>query len=670
MLIIAAAGLTGLLISFSLRISGLAASLVAAYLAYVANLGVTTLVLSPFRQVQTATLAVAEVLLLAGAAVFWHYRGRPTPTRDGLRAVIAVLRGDVVVAAFGVVVLAVLAYEVVLASSPPNNGDSLTYHLTKALAWAQYGGVHWIANAPEVELTSYQPLAEQQLLFVFVATGSTVLYALPQYLAELTVLTAAYASARRLGFDVRRSVCASFFLGTFSVVALESVTAQNDLFTASLVAAAVLFLIGPARFEPALGGFAAALGLGAKLTAGLVVPILAWLAWTRGRAAFLIAVAGGIVGAVSIAMWGYVMNVRHTHHLLGAETGGLQDRANPGYPRSLANAFNLLYGLMDNSVLTHVTIHALALAGVLAGVGVLMWARSRPTRIGDGAAVAWPLLAPLLVTLGAAFVAWGSGLFDVPIRGTHGMLVALEANLNLEYGRIANEDYSAYGPIGIIGVLVAIGITLRNRVDRSRVVLALSLPIFLVLISLTAVWVPFLIRYFLLPAVLTAPLLAQLFRTRLATAAIAMTAALSIGVTLFHNGPKQFDNPNDLGRPWNYTQEQALRANSMGYAATAYAAFRARTPTNACVGAIMASNEPYSLLFGRHRERTVVFLPQTNAAAEAASHGLAYVVLSAQEAQPAHEADVLAEAGWRVAKLGDYWLLASRPHPHPERCTP
>ncbi len=47
-----------------------------------------------------------------------------------------------------------------------------------------------------------------------------------------------------------------------------------------------------------------------------------------------------------------------------------------------------------------------------------------------------------------------------------------------------------------------------------HVVLAASLPVFLVLISLESRWVPFLIRYFMLPAVLTAPLLAILLRRR------------------------------------------------------------------------------------------------------------------------------------------------------------
>ena len=66
--------------------------------------------------------------------------------------------------------------------------DSLTYHLTKAQLWAQHGGIHWISNSPDVRITSFQPLAEQQILFLFVATGSGVLYALPQYFAQLAVL--------------------------------------------------------------------------------------------------------------------------------------------------------------------------------------------------------------------------------------------------------------------------------------------------------------------------------------------------------------------------------------------------------------------------------------------------------------------------------------------------
>ena len=103
-------------------------------------------------------------------------------------------------------VLVLLGYELVLALAvPPNNGDALGYHLPKAAAWAQQHAIHWIANAPTVRMNAFQPLAEQQILFLLVAAGGGALIALPQYLAQLAILVAVYGAARRLGFDVRRS---------------------------------------------------------------------------------------------------------------------------------------------------------------------------------------------------------------------------------------------------------------------------------------------------------------------------------------------------------------------------------------------------------------------------------------------------------------------------------
>ena len=225
-----------------------------------------------------------------------------------------------------------LGYEAVLASTPPNNMDSLTYHLARAAAWTQHGGIYWIANAPEVELNAYQPFAELQDFFLMVATGGGRLYALPQYLSELAILVSVYGSARRLGYAVRPSTCAAALAATFSVLALEAVTGQNDLFAASFPAVAACLLLGAVPAEAALAGAAVAFGIGTKLTTGLVTPILAWLALARGRRTFFTALVGGLVGLVTIGMWGYVLNVVHTGHIFGAGTGGVQDRANPGLP--------------------------------------------------------------------------------------------------------------------------------------------------------------------------------------------------------------------------------------------------------------------------------------------------------------------------------------------------
>lgn len=665
---------SALLAAAAARCSSLVSTLLVAYLAYVANLGVVTLALSPFREVTRDGLAVAEALLLAGALAGWWARGRPGLPLTAARAAVHDVVSDPVTALFLVVVLVLLAYELLLGSSPPNNMDSLTYHLARAAAWAEHGGIYWIPNAPEVELNAYQPFAEQQNLFLFVATGGGRLYALPQYLAELAMLVAVYGAARRLGFAVRAAACSAFLLATFSVVALEAFTAQNDLVAASFPAVASCLLLGGGLLEPALAGAAAAFGLGTKLTAGLVLPVLFCLALTRGRRVLGAALGGGVVGFASIGMWGYVLNLVHTGHLLGAGTGAVQDRGSPSYPGSVANAFYLMYGTMDASVLSSRLIHVLALVGLVAAAAAAAWALRRfglRRALGDAAGVATPFLAPLLVIGGAGVVSFIAGRWGFPIRGAGGILGPLESNLNEQYTRIANEDYSAYGPVGIVALLAAAALTIRafvaRRADARQLVLASALPVFLILISLTATWVPFLIRYFLLPAGLAAPLLARLFRGRVTTAAYLVVAAITVGLTITHDQPKPLDNPYGYGRPWNLTEVHALDTNSDVGAAAALAAYDELVPPRACVGAVLGTNEPSYLLFGPHLEHHVVFLSVNGALAASISNGLFFVVITT--GTNSWVAADFRAAGWIIRPLGGLWLLASEPHATTGACT-
>src|SRR5205085_1273057 len=201
-------------------------------------------------------------------------------------------RADPLTAAFVAVVAAGLAYELVLALTvPPNNWDSLTYHLTRVAGWHQAHGVHWIANAPTGRINEFQPLAEQLILFLFVS-GTTALYALPQYVAQLAILVAVYGAARRLGYEPRAAARGTAVLATLSLVALESTTAQNDLVAASFPIAAAFFLLRREPLEALLAGLALGVGLGSKLTIALAFPVLAVLAWRGGRRTTAL-VAGG-----------------------------------------------------------------------------------------------------------------------------------------------------------------------------------------------------------------------------------------------------------------------------------------------------------------------------------------------------------------------------------------
>ena len=374
LLLIGTALAIAVLVALAARLSSLVSTLLVVYLAFTANLGLTTIALSPFQAVTHTGLGLAEGVLLICATAFWWVRGRPAPPLTLARTAAREVFSDLPTAAFLIFILVLLGYELLVGLAvPQNNTDALAYHLARAAAWAQHRGVYWIPDPPTVRMNAFQPLAEQQLLFLLVAVRGSRLAALPQYLAELAVIVATYGSARRVGFAVRPAACAAFMVATFSLFALEASTAQNDLVAASFPAVAVCLLLGPGLLEPAVAGAAAAMGLGVKLTTGLVLPILVWLAVRQGRRPLTAAVIGGIAGFVLLGMWGYVLNIAETGHILGTGTGTLEDRASPSYPGSVTNGLYLLYGLMDLSVLSNNLIDWLAVIGLVAAAAVTIW---------------------------------------------------------------------------------------------------------------------------------------------------------------------------------------------------------------------------------------------------------------------------------------------------------
>ncbi|HEX4519432.1 MAG TPA: glycosyltransferase 87 family protein [Gaiellaceae bacterium] len=674
LLLIGSALATAVLLALGARLSSLVSTLLVTYLAFTANLGLTTIALSPIQAVTRAGLGVAEALLLVSALAFWWVRGRPAPPLTLARVAVREVVSDLPTAAFLVFVLVLLGYELVLGLTvPPNNTDAIAYHLARAAAWAQHGGIYWIPNVPTVRMNAFQPFAEQQLLFLLVAVRGGRLAALPQFLAELAILVAVYGSARRLGFAARPAACAAFLVATFSLFALEATTAQNDIVAASFPAVAVCLLLGPGRIEPLLGGMAAGMGLGVKLTTGLVLPILVWLAVRRGRWSFAAAVAGGVVGFALLGMWGYVLNYAETGHLLGAGTGVLEDRASPSYPGSVMNALYLLYGLMDLSVLSNNLIGWLAVAGLLAGVGVAAWTRrseSAARAARNGLLVALPFFAPILVLAGAALIADVTGWLGFPLRGPNGALGPLNASLGLTYTRVSSSDYSALGPLAVAAVIVASAIAvvayLRGRADSRHLVLACAAPCFLVLISATTSWTSFLIRFFTVAAVVAAPLFAWLFPGRAATVAFAVVACLTVSLTVADDPAKPLSSPYGYGRPWNLSPELALAGNSRGAEGEAVAGLD-RTVTSGCLGAIVGESDPTYYLYGSHLQRHVIFLPEGNPVTPAKDDGLTAVVVSTDFA---HSSGQFVLDGWKVRPIGGVWLLATRKVPPGTACRP
>jgi Glycosyltransferase family 87 len=641
----------------SARVPSLVSTILLAYLGLVVGTVGATLALSPLEAVTRGGLAIAGGVLLAATLVLWLVRGRPGLPLGGARRSLAEIRASPLTVVFLVVAAAMLVYELVLGLTvPPNNWDSLWYHLPRAVAWLQHHGYGWIDNAPSNILNTRQPVAEQELLFLFAATGKASVYALPQFLAELAILVAVYGCARRLGFGAPASACSAALLATFSLVSLEASTAQNDLVAASFPVVAACLLLGSSRTEQALAGVALGIGAGVKLTTVFAWPVLALLAVARGVRPTVRLLGGAIVGLAAVGAWGYVLNLEHTGRLFGQGQLSLDVTTSPAYPQSAIAALDLLYESLDLGLLSDRRIHLLAVAGIVVGLGVAVWVwrRRGPRALGDGWRAAMPLLAPLLVVLGTTLVAWGSRQWGHPVRGKYGNLGGVN--------RTANEDSSAFGPIGIVAILAVSALTIfeaaRRRADLRQLALALAFPVFFALASLYLVFNFFVTRFLLVPVALTAPLFARLFRGRAEIAAYLAAASIVGGLVIVHDRTKAIAAPGPA--PWNTSQVRALEAAQVPRVAAAEAALERLLPPHACVGAILGRSEPAYLLAGKNFARKVVYISVNSEVVPAAQRaGLFYVVIS--NGQNRYAAEQFRQAGWKTRLLGRYWILASVP---------
>ena len=652
--------LTALLLAAALRLEGVVATLVAAYVIAVGELVALTTILSPFRAVTREGLAVAELALGLIAVAAWWRLGRPRPSLGRAALTLRQVGRDPATLILSLVFLAVVGYELLLVLSvPPSNWDSLTYHLARAAAWAQHGGVYWIDNAPTDRINEFQPLAEQAILFLFVAAGSGALFALPQFVAQLAIVLAVYTSARRLGYGVEAAAGSSLLFSMFTIVALEATTAQNDLVAASLPAAAAALLLGTRRSESALAGLAAGLMLGVKLTTIFVLPVLVTLAALRGRRPLLQFAGATVVTFVALGMWGFVRNVAETGDVLGRGGGRLEHTAETSVVGTLATAFRVSYRLFDLSGFDDWMIWAMAIVGLGVALGIVAgeWGHGlrRATAL-TAAAASIPLFTPALVL----------GLAAVSHRVARGVRLPVDEEGNTsapffwQVNREVNEDLSGFGPLGLL-VLVASFATIvaaRRIGDRRRLVLALALPLSIIGIALTAKYNPWLSRFLLVPVALTAPLLAACFRHRGAALAIVIVAACTVGLTHARNIYKPVENARQM--PWTMSQADAVDLPWLSGLAEAQRILDRRISSSECLGALLTRDDPAYLLYGSELQRDITFLTVPGEWQRAEGEGLSHIVINAGDYQDARAR--MRARGWKLERLG-YWVLATSPVP-------
>jgi glycosyl transferase family 87 len=557
---------TAVLVVSTLRISSPAVFVVGWWVLVAGQVVLAAEVLSLVHALRPLGYVVVQLAALLVALGVWQRAGRPRPPlppRPSARVSL--------VAVLALAVLAGLAYELFLvAATPPNNWDSMHYHLARVAAWHARGSLGYFPTHNAIE-NAYPPNAELLVLWTVTFLGRDLLAALPQLIAALATAASVFTIARHLGYERRAATFSALLFPTLTIVALESVTTQNDLVEASFVVAAVALALGRTRAETTLAGLALGLAAGTKLTFLYAIPALVaigLLALPRRRLVELCCTAAA--GFALLGMYGYVQNLVQTGRPQGKahEVSALPPAVT--FSGTVSSVARTGYRLVDLSGFHPPTALTSHIAGIAKRAFHVLHIPPNP---------------PASTT---------KGTFE----------------FTYEPNTVASEDSSALGPLGLLLLLpLSLGFLVawaRRRTDRVHGAFALAFPAYVVALALGTRWNLYVDRFLVTPAALTLPLTPAALSRIPVRAVLAAGAIATLVVALAYDASK----PRGV---WHRSRAdaQAIRWPELR---PVLEAVQARVPADARLGVDLAPLDWEYPWWGPRLERRLVWLPEQRSA--------------------------------------------------------
>jgi hypothetical protein len=168
----------------------------------------------------------------------------------------------------GAIILFLFVTLIIALNAPPNNIDSMTYHMARVVHWIQNQNVKFYPTWIERQ-NHAMPLAEFVILHLQVLSRSDRFANLVQWSAYLGSVILITLLAREIKLSRRYQLFSGFLVALLPMAILQSTSTQNDLVVSFFILAFAYYLIRFGETKQATHQLLAALALGlALLTKG------------------------------------------------------------------------------------------------------------------------------------------------------------------------------------------------------------------------------------------------------------------------------------------------------------------------------------------------------------------------------------------------------------------
>lgn len=243
-----------------------------------ANIIITTLILSFLNSINHISFLITHAIFLFIVFLIIRLTGRsflPLFAQVNLSKFKDIKKHPhILIFAVSIFVFCVVSIFVIL-FVPPNNWDSMTYHLSKIGFWLQNGSLGFFDTYNLTQNYS-PPNAEILIMWSILFIKSDIFAGFIQFIAYLGTILLIYGTAREIGANIFQGIFASLVWASIPEVMLEATSTQNDIVATFFLIAAIFFMLrgcnelGWRGFM--VSGISLGLAVGTKATAILALP--------------------------------------------------------------------------------------------------------------------------------------------------------------------------------------------------------------------------------------------------------------------------------------------------------------------------------------------------------------------------------------------------------------